>query len=527
MQNIFRRIYISNAHALLIILAAAFTGCTKDFRSTNTDATRISTVGQAEYPYMFATALTSSTPAINDYEISEGALSLMYCQLGSQAAQSFGTDRFLIRQEWLPSSWNPFYTQVAPQLRTIMENTDPNSAESALANIWWVWTFHRVTDYFGPIPYTQAASGQRFTRYDPQDSIYYDFFKKLDAAATVLKSSAGKKPFTTFDLLYRSKADPTTAWLKFANTLRLRLALRISKANPAVAKAEAEKAVAGGVMTTVADDAMLLKSTTIYQEFNPLSQIATWDEIRMSSTMESIQKGYTDPRMPIYFQPAFATGLYDGFRNGLYTSEKIIPINSRTYNSNFGTRWTTQVNNSWTAKYAVSMDVMHCAEAFFLRSEGALNGWSMGGTARQLYETGISMSMTQWGVTDQAAVAAFIINPSKPIPPEDGINSPAVNDYPVLWSADPLMQRKQVAQQKWLALFPDGREAWAEVRRTTYPQLYLLVHSDNPDLPIGKMIRRLPFLDAEKQTNAAAVADAVKLLNGPDNAATPVWWDKN
>lgn len=514
--------------ALLFIMAACLTGCTKDFTSTNTDATKIATVGQSEYPYLFANALTSATTAINDYEIGEAALSLMYCQLGTQAAQSFGTDRYLIRQEWLFAAWNPFYIQVAPQLRTIIENTSPSSAENALANIWWVWTFHRVTDYFGPIPYSQAASGQRFIKYDPQDSIYYDFFKRLDAAATVLKSSAGKKPFTTFDLLYRGKADPATAWLKFANTLRLRLALRISKANPAVAKTQAEKAVADGVMTDVTDDAMMLKSTTIYQEFNPLSQIATWDEIRMSATMESIQKGYNDPRMTIYFQPAFATGLYDGFRNGLYTSEKIIPINSRTYNANFGTRWTTQVNNNWTAKYAQPYDIIHCAEAYFLRAEGALNGWNMGGsTAKQLYETGIAMSMAQWGVTDQAAIAAYTSNPSTPIAPQDGMNSPAVNDYPVLWSADPLMQRKQVAQQKWLALFPDGREAWAEVRRTTYPQLYPLIHSDNPDLPIGKMIRRLPFLDAEKQSNAAAVAEAVKMLNGPDNAATPLWWDKN
>jgi hypothetical protein len=232
--------------------------------------------------------------------------------------------------------------------------------------------------------------------------------------------------------------------------------------------------------------------------------------------------------MTIYFQPAFATGLYDGFRNGLYTSEKIIPINSRTYNANFGTRWTTQVNNNWTAKYAQPYDIIHCAEAYFLRAEGALNGWNMGGsTAKQLYETGIAMSMAQWGVTDQAAIAAYTSNPATPIAPLDGMNSPAVNDYPVLWSADPLMQRKQVAQQKWLALFPDGREAWAEVRRTTYPQLYPLIHSDNTDLPVGKMIRRLPFLDAEKQSNAAAVAEAVKLLNGPDNAATPLWWDKN
>ena len=147
-----------------MIIAASLAGCTKNFTATNTDATKIATVGTAEYPYMFANALTSASPAINDYEIGEAALSLMYSQLGTQAAQSFTTDRYVIPQSWLPSSWNPFYTQVAPQLRTIIQNTDPASPENAVANIWWVWTFHRVTDDFGPIPYSQAANGQRLCK---------------------------------------------------------------------------------------------------------------------------------------------------------------------------------------------------------------------------------------------------------------------------------------------------------------------------------------------------------------------------
>ena len=135
--------------------------------------------------------------------------------------------------------------------------------------------------------------------------------------------------------------------------------------------------------------------------------------------------------------------------------------------------------------------------------------------------------MAQWGVTDQAAITKYIANTAVPIAPKDGMNSPAVNDYPVKWSGSESMQRKQVAQQKWLALFPDGMEGWAEVRRTGLPKLYPIVHSENPDLPEGTFIRRMPFLDTEKQTNAAEVEKAVKMLGGPDNAATPLWWDKD
>ena len=89
------------------------------------------------------------------------------------------------------------------------------------------------------------------------------------------------------------------------------------------------------------------------------------------------------------------------------------------------------------------------------------------------------------------------------------------------------MQYKQVAQQKWLALFPDGMEGWAEVRRTNLPKLYPVVHSENADLPQGTFIKRIPFLDLETLTNADAVAKAVQMLNGPDNAATRLWWDKD
>lgn len=509
------------------IVAAILVSCTDNFDSLNTDATKISSVGSKEYPFMFAYALMTPTLSPDNFEVGEGTIASVYSQFLSQAAHSFPTDRYVIRQDWMPACWNPVYTAAAPQLKTIIAGTETQTAENALANIWWVWMFHRITDYFGPIPYSDAASGKRYISYTPQDSIYYDFFKRLDAASTVLKSHSGDKPYGTYDLVYNKNAAPATAWMKFANTLRLRLALRISKVNPEMAKQQAEAAVAAGVITDIADDAYMPKSTTTYAEYNGLAVTAGWDDVRMSASMESILKGYEDPRLPVYFQPSVSTGTYEGVRNGLFTSEKIIDINSRLFNSNMGTRWATWVGSDWKTTYNVPQNILHAAEAYFLRAEGALNGWNMGGTAEEFYKKGIQTSMAQWGVTDQAAIAKYIANTALPIAPKDGMNSPAVNDYPVKWAASEIMQRKQVAQQKWLALFPDGMEGWAEVRRTGLPKLYPIVHSENPDLPEGTFIRRMPFLDTEKQTNAAEVAKAVKMLGGPDNAATPLWWDKN
>jgi len=520
--------YIQGTLSLLLVLFL-FGSCTKKFAETNTDNTKITSVGPKEYPYMFSYALMSSSLSPDNFEIGEEAYSGVYSQLYTQAAHSFTTDRYVIVQSWLPAIWNPVYISAAPQLKTIMDNSDPTSAEYALSSIWWVWMFDRVTDYFGPIPYFHAAEGTQTVAYDPQDSIYYDFFTRLDAAVKNLKNHVGEKPFGTFDLVYGNAGDPVSQWIKFANTLRLRLALRLSKVDPALSQAQAEAAVAGGVMTDISDDAYMPKNNINYNEFSGFSVVAGWDDIRMSSTMASMQFGYNDPRMSIYFQPAAGTGVYHPARNGLYVSEKIDSVNTRLNTSNMGTRWCYWTAGGFKSTYAVPQDIMHSAEAYFLEAEGVLNGWNTGagGTAQSLYEQGIRNSMAQWGVTDQTAVNTFVTNAAVPVAPGDGNDSPPVNDVPVAWTADPTMQRAQVAQQKWIALFPDGMEGWADLRRSGLPVVYPLVHSDNPDLPVGKPIRRLPFLTAEIQTNAAAVAAAVTLLGGPDNCATPLWWDKN
>ena len=112
--------------------------------------------------------------------------------------------------------------------------------------------------------------------------------------------------------------------------MRLRLALRISKVNPAKAKTEAEAALAGGVMTDISDDALLAKTPPVGDDYGGLSSIAVWNEFRMSASMESVLKGYNDPRIGIYFQKADSTNDYDGGRNGMLASEVIVGINRPT-----------------------------------------------------------------------------------------------------------------------------------------------------------------------------------------------------
>lgn len=466
------------------------------------------------------------------YQVGQNLFADQYAQYFANITTYFPSDRLVIRHDWAQWIWTPTYTVVVPQLKTIMAKTEESSPEYALAQIWWVWSFHRLTDYFGPIPYFKAGEVALSVPYDAQDLIYDDFFKKLENAVTILKANTTATPFGAGDLVYDGDVKK---WIKFANTLRLRLALRISKVDPDRAKKEAEAAYASGVMTgSPADDAYIKKSQR-GGDTNGLSVMADWNEFRMSATMESVLKGYDDPRIAEYFLPAVKTNTYEGLRNGLTATEVAADVNGKDNLSHVGFRWASHRkkangDNENNASYLETpQNIMFTAEAYFLRAEGALNGWDMGGTAADLYTLGIQNSMLQWGIADAARITAYTNGTTSPVAPGDYLNSPAVNDIVVKFDSDPAVQREQIAMQKWLALFPDGVEAWADSRRSGLPKLYPVAHSDNPDIsdPETQRIRRLPFLDVDKLTNTEAATNAVKLLTGPDKVTTPLWWDVN
>lgn len=506
-----------------LLAFASFSSCTKDFEELNTDKTKLTTLTTTEFGYLFSKAQSASSYAFWRYQVAQNLFADLYCQYYATSATYFPSDRYVVRMDWMRWHWTPIYTEAVPQLKTLLEQTDANSAENALAKIMWVYTFHRVTDYYGPIPYFKAGEPARSVPYDAQDKIYADFFVKLDEAVKVLKTQTSAKPYGSFDLIYQGDVNK---WIKFANTLRLRLALRISKVDPGKAKTEAEAAVAGGVMSDTGDDALMVKSEA-GADFNGLAGISVWNEFRMSASMESVLKGYNDPRIGIYYQPATNTGTYEGLRNGLSPAQLGIAENSNNANSNVGQRWVKGSGSAWSGQNTTPQDIMHAAEAYLLRAEGALNGWAMGGTAQEMYEKGIETSMRQWGISDAAAISAYVGSSSTPVAPGDQQGSPALSNIPVKWGSSADQQREQIGTQKWLALYPDGIEAWAEFRRTRYPKLYPVVNSENADVPQGQFLRRIPFLDLEKNTNKEAVDAAVPLLGGPDKASTPLWWDKN
>ena len=173
---------------------------------------------------------------------------------------------------------------------------------------------------------------------------------------------------------------------------------------------------------------------------------------------------------------------------------------------------------------------MTTAEAYFLRAEGALRGWNMGGDAKSLYELGIAASFDQRGVSGAAAytsnntdTAIDYVAPKFPVN-----NATALNNVTVAWDAAATNEVKlqKIITQKWISGFPEGQEAWADYRRTGYPKLFkVLKNYSGGTISTELGVRRINFVVAEKAGNSGGVATGVAKLGGPDNGGTRLWWD--
>lgn len=511
-----------NKYLCMLLTCTMLLGCTKDFVEKNSDVNGITSISQAELPFLFTKAISSAGTNHVYHETIQNYFADIYSQY---FAKGVTTERYNLNTAYSARMFLVSYVHVGAQLKTIMNAVPSNSSEYALSNILWVFTFHRLTDALGPIPYFDALANGDYKSigYNDMASIYADFFVRLNQSIEILKNADRSKAIMAKgDIIYDGN---TLKWLKLANTLKLRLALRISKVDPINAKKYAEEAVASGVITDNQDNASI-KKVADAADYNALAYSAAWYAGSMSSTMKSYLVGYNDPRLPIYFQKNISTGTFNSRRNGMLASDMNLPQNASTQQSNVGPYWITYTSaTNYTQNLAARQQLICSAETYFLRAEGALNGWNMGGTAQELYESGIKHSLNQWGVTNDVDISAYISSTNKPAAPGDFYNSPAVSNTTIKFASTESEKRKQIGTQKWLAIFPDGWEAWAEFRRTGYPDLYNLIASDNADLPVGTFIKRLTYPNTEYTSNLNGVNSGIKLLGGSDNASIKLWWD--
>ncbi len=440
----------------------------------------------------------------------------------------YGNSNFLTYNmfvDWRNMAFEHMYLYImSPWNKITAKSTEQNRPQvAALATIVKVLAMSRITDMYGPLPYTRFGVGEFSIPYDSQDVIYDSFFKELESAITVLydmyQKDATAKVLEKYDFIYGGN---TESWIRFANTLKLRLAMRIVYANLAKAEQMATEAVAHpiGVMTGTTDVARLQHSDN-FSYRHPLYVIATgeFNDARMGATMDSYLNGYNDPRISSYFRMA-ATGKYTGIRTG-------ISINREKYA-------TSGDFSDLTAAGGDYVVWMNPSEAYFLRAEGAVRGWNMGGTAQELYESGVRTSFSYLGVSN---VDAYLANStSKPAtytdPANPGYsvtNSGSLGQITIKWeeAVDKEVKLERIITQKWIALYPDGQEAWSEFRRTAYPKVFpVAVNNSGGTITTNKQVRRIPFPASEYRNNAENVNQAVTLLGGEDHGGTPLWWDK-
>jgi len=299
---------------LVLLATIGLFSCTKNFDELNTDKTKLTELDAVGVNNAFAAAQYRSIQA--SWQTFQSLFADLQSQYFANVAINFPSDRNQMVGSWLNGAWNGFYSSAIPPILGVLDNTKPggpaaNPAIFAIANIWKVQMFLPRTDYWGPIPYSKVGSGEKSIEYDAQDVIYRDFFVTLKKAVDDLQPFRGTTvSLGANDQIYQGNVDK---WIRFANSMRLRLALRVSAVGAALAKAEAEAAVAPGVLTSNVDDAFLRVTTN---SLNPMCQATAWNEFRMSAAMESVLKGYNDPRMAKMYAPIPGTSNFKGLRNG-------------------------------------------------------------------------------------------------------------------------------------------------------------------------------------------------------------------
>jgi hypothetical protein len=522
-------------HKIFVLLIIVLAGCTKNFDQYNTNPAQATNsdlnndfAGLGVFiPQMEQNVVVADPQAgVAPYQTIQNLNADIFSGYnGTPTGFSGGSSnsQYNINGSWSNKAFENPYNNIMSAWLQVRTRAVNQPDFYALANIIKVAGMHRVTDIFGPIPYSQYGIGGFEVGYDSQQAIYNSFFSELDSAIATftnfVAANPGVTPAQNYDLVYQGNY---VEWIKFANSLKLRLAMHIVYADPVLAQSEAESAVNNsyGVMTANTDNAFLSSSSTIVV-YNPLYTINVgFGDIRMGAVLGSFLTGYSDPRTASYMLPAPGfPGTYIGVRTG-------IDLSQGNYRQMSGIN--VQLNSP--------IQWMTAAEVYFLRAEGALRGWNMGGTAQYFYQLGIQTSFSQYSAS---GVAGYMTNAASTAAPyTDPYNkannipagNPNLSTITIQWDNSGGFETslERIITQKYIAMFPNGQEAWTEFRRTRYPKIWPVVENfSNGAINTQIQIRRLPYPPDEYNNNNKFVTQAAStLLGGPDNGGTRLWWDQ-
>ncbi|SFW55199.1 SusD/RagB family nutrient-binding outer membrane lipoprotein [Chitinophaga sancti] len=462
-------------------IALVLTSCSKELERINKNPNEAES---AQPDYLLTNGIKMN---VDTYWGTDAAMetSLLYVQYWAKI-QYTDPDRYIPASTNIQTVWNNFYAQGVEDFTTLIQLGDTlhNPNYKAVGIIMRSWIFQVLTDLYGDVPYTQTANIEKYLtpKYDNQRDIYLGLLAELKTAAGLINTSGDA---ISGDVLYSGNM---TKWKKFANSLRLRIALRIADQEFDAAKAVFDEIGAdnSALIAANSEAAQLVYLASPNQ--NPVGKNReTRNDYRISKTVVDLLRSYNDPRLNIYAAFPKETNVILGVTNGLATDSA----------NKLGLNKTSDVGAVFTASTAPGV-IFNYAELLFIKAEAAQRGL-LSGDAADLYNQAITASLKQYNVSD-ADVATYLAQASV--------------------AYDATNYRKSIGEQKWLALFGEGLEGFAEWRRLDYPVLAPAYRG----VLGGKIPLRLTYPSAEQALNGANYKAAVA-HQGADQLVTRLWFD--
>ncbi|RYC67262.1 SusD/RagB family nutrient-binding outer membrane lipoprotein [Spirosoma sordidisoli] len=415
--------------------------------------------------------------------------------------------------------WQRYYRDVIRYVVDVISKTKDDANRSNLyhmARIWKAYAFMVLTDTYGDVPYKEAGlgylSGNIRPKYDAQQAIYEDIIKELTEATAALDAS---KPTEAGEVMFGGNIP---RWKRFGNSVLFRAGMRLTKVNPTLAQSTAQKAIAGGLMQSNADNGIVRNNATFNNLVGSLLNSTEAANFYLTRYFVDYLRTTGDPRLAsiaaryvgarsgseqtaarINRDPAVQIGMPLGFDNGTVATQVAADKLASFYDY-------SQLDRTRLGKLDAPTFLVTYAQTQLLLAEAAQRGWTTG-SAADYYKAGVTAHMQQ--LADADATAA--------------VPAAAITAYLEKNPYDAARGLELINTQYWLASFLNGPEAFANFRRSGFPKL---TPNPYPGKEIkGSFINRIPYPDSEIAVNQANVSEA-SARQGADNLDTRVWWDK-
>lgn len=474
-----------------LLIIAAFTlglfSCTKGFEEINQDPTKPTAVTATQ----LITGIERTASDIMYAGSVNDNLGMLYAQYFSQTQtetqSQYQLDEGANNLLW--TSYSVPLSNIQELLRINKLNPEPASAnQNAIAKILSVWIYQVLTDAYGNVPFTEALRGDQLiltSKYDDSKTIYDGLISLLNEQIAALDPTFGS--FRSGDIIYSGDVNK---WKKLANALKLRIGLRMIKADAAKAKQVIEEASAG-TFTGITDEAKFTYLSIAPDQFpyNDQDGTSISNAYFVSSTLVDFMQETGDPRLPMYARVAPTSNTIVGKPYGLGSFTNI----------NQYSRGSAKVYSTTFPGY-----IMSYAEVQFALAEAAARGFDVGGDAETFYANGVKASMQFWGVGNADANTFLAANPF-----------------------DQANWKNIIGTQKWVALYNQGLQGWFERTRLNFtkPNGDPFFRAPNTilDNTVTFVPYRITYPLAEMSNNADAY-NAAKTAMGGDNKGIKLWW---